>query len=78
MVEAEAGMRIHVVVMQQEAHMEEVLPSRRGLDGSSSYGYRCFHMGHWLVTCIGPQHWHAQPSYPLLKEQLGSSLLGAQ
>ena len=27
---AEAGMRILVVVVQQEAHMEEVLASRRG------------------------------------------------
>ena len=26
---AEAGMKIHVVVVQQEAHMEEVLASRR-------------------------------------------------
>ena len=30
MVEAEAGMRIHVAVVQQEAHMEEVFASRRG------------------------------------------------
>ena len=35
-------------------------------------------MGHWLVACIDPQHWHALPSYPLLKERLGSALLGAQ
>ena len=35
-------------------------------------------MGHWLVAYIDPQHWHAQPSYPLLKEQLGSALLDAQ
>ena len=35
-------------------------------------------MEHWLVVCIESQHWHAQSSYPLLKEQLGSALLGAQ
>ena len=35
-------------------------------------------MGQWLVACIDPQHWLVQPSYPLLKEQLGSALLGAQ
>ena len=32
--------------------------------------------GWWLV--LTPQHWHGQPSYPLLKEQLGSAFLGAQ
>ena len=37
---AMAGIRIHAVVMQQEAHMEEVLASRRGLGGSSSWGCR--------------------------------------
>ena len=31
-----AGLRIHVAVVQQEAHREEVLVSRRGLGGSSS------------------------------------------
>ena len=35
-------------------------------------------MKHWLVACTDPQHWHVQPSYPLLKEHLGSALLGAQ
>ena len=30
MVVAEAGMRIHVAVVQQEAHMEEVWASKRG------------------------------------------------
>ena len=35
-------------------------------------------MGQWLVACIGPQHWLVQPTYLLLKEQLGSALLGAQ
>ena len=34
-------------------------------------------MGHWLAACIGPHDWLVQPSYPLLKEQLGSALLGA-
>ena len=36
MVVAGARMRIHAGVVQQEAHMEEVLASRRGLGGSSS------------------------------------------
>ena len=38
----------------------------------------CCYMGHWLVACIGPQHWLVQASYPSLKEQLGSALLGDQ
>ena len=38
----------------------------------------CYCIGHWLAACISPQHWRVQPSYPLLKEQLGSALLGAQ
>ena len=57
MVVAVAGMRIHVAVLQQEAYMEEVLASRRGLGSSSSWGCRYFCMGLWLVACIGPQHW---------------------
>ena len=36
MVVAMARMRIHAVVVQQEAHMGEVLASRRGLGDSSS------------------------------------------
>ena len=36
MVEAVVGIRIHAVVVQQEAHMEEALASMRGLGGSSS------------------------------------------
>ena len=36
MVVVKAGMRIPVVVVQQEARMEEVLVSRRGLGDSSS------------------------------------------
>ena len=36
MVVIEAGMRILVVVVQQEARMEDVLASRRGLGDSSS------------------------------------------
>ena len=35
MVVAMAGLRIHAAVVQQEAHREEVLVSRRGLGGSS-------------------------------------------
>ena len=57
MVLAVAGLRIHVAVVQQEAHREEVLVSRRGLGGSSSWGYRYCHMWLWMVACIGPLHW---------------------
>ena len=34
-------------------------------------------MGNWFMACIDPQHWHALPSYPLLKEKLVNALLGA-
>ena len=36
MVVAVAGLRIHAAVVQQEAHRDEALASRRGLGGSSS------------------------------------------
>ena len=36
MVVAKDGMRILVVIVQHEAHMGEVLASKRGYDGSSS------------------------------------------
>ena len=51
---AETGMRIHVADMQQKAYTEEVLASRRGLGGSSSWGCRYCCMGSWLVVYIGP------------------------
>ena len=50
------GMRIHAAVVQQEAHIVEVLDSRRGLGGSSSYGCRYCSTGLWLVAYIGLQH----------------------
>ena len=53
MVVVVARLRIHVAAMQQEAHREEVLVSRRGLGGSSSYGCRYFCMGLWMVACVG-------------------------
>ena len=55
MVVAVAGLRIHAAVVQHEAHREEVLVSRRGLGGSSSWGCRYCCMGLWLVLahCIG-------------------------
>ena len=68
MVVAVDGMRNHVVVVQQEAYMEEVLASMRGLGGSSSWGWTYCCMGLWLVDCIGPQHWLVQPQSPSLKE----------
>ena len=78
MVVAVAGLRIYAAVVQQEAHREEVLVSKRGLGGSSSWGCRYCCMGLWLVACIGPLHWLVQPQSPLLKEHLGNALLGAQ
>ena len=53
MVVAVAGMRmrIHVAVVQQEAHMEGVLASRRGLGGFSNWGcgYSVWGCG-WLLV----------------------------
>ena len=78
MVVAVAGLRTHAAVVQQEAHREEVLVSKRGLGGSSNWGRRYCCMGLWLVACIGPLHWLVQPQSPLLKEHLSNALLGAQ
>ena len=75
MVVAETGMRIHAADMQLKAHTEEVLASRRGLGGSSSWGCRYCCMGSWLVVYIGPQHWLVQPISPSLKEHLGQCSL---
>ena len=58
--------------------MLEALVSKRGQDGSSNWDCMCCCMGHLLVVYYGPHHWLVQPSYPSLKEQLGSALLGAQ
>ena len=70
MVVVVAGLRIHVVAVQQEAHKEEVLASRRGLGGSSSWDCKYCCMGLWLVACIGPLHWLVQPQSLLLKAHL--------
>ena len=78
MVVVVVGLRTHAAIVQHEAHREEVLVSRRGLGGSSSWGCRYCCMGLWLVACIGPLHWLVQPQSPLLKEHLGNALLGAQ
>ena len=59
-------------------HMLEVEASRRGLGGSSSWDYMCFHIGHQWVAYFGLLHLHVQPSNPLLREQLSSALLGGQ
>ena len=77
MVVAVAGLRIHVATVQQEAHREEVLVSRRGLGGSSNWGCRYYCMELWLVACIGPLNWLVQPQSLLLKAHLGNALLGA-
>ena len=61
MMVAVAGLRTHAVVMQQEAHREEVLVSKRGLGGSSSWGCRYCCMGLWLVAYIGPLHLLVHP-----------------
>ena len=54
MVVAVAGLRvIHAAVVQYEAHREEALVSRRGLDGSSNWDCRYCCMGLWLVAYIG-------------------------
>ena len=45
MVVVVSRLRIHAAVVQQEAHREEVLVSRRGLGGSSSWGCRYCCMG---------------------------------
>ena len=58
MVVAVARLRmIHADVVQYEAHRVEVLVSRRGFGGSSSWDCRYCCMGLWLVACIGPLHW---------------------
>ena len=76
---AVAGLRmIRAAVVQQEAHREEVLVSRRGLGGSSSWDRRYCCMGLWLVAYIGPLHWLVQPQSLLLKAHLGNALLGDQ
>ena len=64
MVVDETEIRIHAADMQQEAHKEEILASRRGLGGSSSWGCRYYCMGSWLVVYIGPQHWLIHPISP--------------
>ena len=78
MVVVVAGLRIHTAAVQQEAHREKVLVSRRVLGGFSSWGCRYFCMGLWLVACIGPLHWHVQPQSLLPRAHLGNALLGAQ
>ena len=57
MVVAVAGLRVIHAAVQQEAHKEEALVSRRGLGGSSSWNCRYCYMGLWLVAFIGPLHW---------------------
>ena len=51
MVVVVAGLRIHAAAVQQEAHREEVLVSRRGLGSSFSWGCRYYCMGcGWLLV----------------------------
>ena len=62
MVVAVAGLRmIHAVVVLQEVHREEALVSKRGLGCSSSWDFRYYCIGLWMVACIGPLHWLVQP-----------------
>ena len=68
---------VAAVVLLRE-HMLEVEVSRRGLGGSSSWGYRCFHMERLLVAYLDPPCFPALASNPLLREQLDSALLGDQ
>ena len=62
-------------VMLLGEHMLEVEVSRRGLGGSSIWGYRCFHMERLLVAYFDPLRLPALASNPSLREQLDSALL---
>ena len=66
---------VAVVVLLGE-HMLEVEVSRRGLGGSSSWGYRCCHMESLLVAYFDPLCLPALALNPSPREQLDSSLLG--
>ena len=57
--------------------MVEALVSKRGSNGFSNQGCKCFHMGNLLVACIDPQHWLVQLTCPSLKEQAGNVILDA-
>ena len=37
-----------------------------------------YHIGHWVVACIGPRHWHALTLNLSLREKLDSAILGVQ
>ena len=65
---AVAEMGNHSVVLYQGGHKLASLASKRNYGGSSNYDCMYYSMGHWVVACIGPRHWHALSSYPLLKE----------
>ena len=67
-----------VVVVLLGKHMLEVEVSRRGLGGSSSWGYRCCHMERLLVAYFDPPCFLALASNPSLREKLDSALLGDQ
>ena len=68
---------VAVVVLLGE-HMLEVEVSRRGLGGSSSWGYRCCHMDRLLVAYFDPLCLPALASNPSLRKQLDNALLGDQ
>ena len=68
---------VAAVVLLME-HMLKVEVSRRGLGGSSSWGYRCCHMERLLVAYFNPLCLPALASNPSLREQLDSALLGDQ
>ena len=38
----------------------------------------CYRMGHSVVACIGPRHYHVLTSNPSLREHSDSVLLGGQ
>ena len=63
------------VVLLLGEHMLEVEVSRRGLCGSSSWGYRCCHKERLLVAYFDPLCFPALASNPSLREQLDSALL---
>ena len=55
-------------------HMQGVLASMIGSDGSTNWGCRCCHTEHLSVAYFDLRQGHALASNPLLKEPLDSAL----
>ena len=54
-------------------HMQGVLASMIGSDGSSNWGYKCCHTEHFSVAYSDLRHGHAPASNPSLKEPLDNA-----